>query len=241
VKFIILEDKQQIIAKYIDNNFITLPALNYMYTIVPKALYGFMDWFVHALVYIKNVGVEFLENNNNLSWDESKTKIWDLKFLKTINHNTIELEEFTRDTFMEYALSEFIKNVNLFTKNRDKFGLGADVSKIHVSDLAAKADELANQGLLISKKEKEKEKKQAAKKVFENDKLLVVIPDSFSASCAYGAGTKWCTTSSKYRNDYDSYINKGTLYYIIDKEKNEKYATFMYPSGKSESFDAADN
>lgn len=90
--------------------------------------------------------------------------------------------------------------------------------------------------------------------IVNNEDLLVVIPRSHEASCAYGAGTRWCTTSPD-PSLYKSYTGEGqvTLYYIIQKQETidnryYKMAVAVYPSPgywggdeETECFDALDN
>ena len=59
--------------------------------------------------------------------------------------------------------------------------------------------------------------KNETKRIFENDKVLIVKPLSFESSCYYGAGTKWCSTSKDDPSYYNDYTSKGGLYYIILK------------------------
>ena len=61
---------------------------------------------------------------------------------------------------------------------------------------------------------KEKEK---SKKLYEDDTWLVVVPKNFTASCKYGANTKWCTTSEE---GYKDYTKMGDLVIVINKKKN---------------------
>ncbi len=55
--------------------------------------------------------------------------------------------------------------------------------------------------------------------VFENDQFTVVAPLTTSASCYYGAGTKWCTTMKDNTSYFDNYTKNANLYYIIVKKK----------------------
>ena len=56
-------------------------------------------------------------------------------------------------------------------------------------------------------------------KLFENDDFLLVIPLTFDASCKYGAGTKWCTTSKDSDDMFKKHNRMGSLGYIIIKNK----------------------
>ena len=53
--------------------------------------------------------------------------------------------------------------------------------------------------------------------VFEDSMYKVVVPESHTASCYYGAGTKWCTAAKNNDNHFKSYNKDGKLFYIISK------------------------
>lgn len=60
--------------------------------------------------------------------------------------------------------------------------------------------------------------------VYEDDRFFVVNPLTHQASCYYGKGTKWCTTTdSDYQ--FKQYNDDGKLFYILDKTKptNDPY------------------
>lgn len=74
----------------------------------------------------------------------------------------------------------------------------------------------------IKAKEKERELAKQVQKIYEDDRFLVVVPLSHVASCKYGSGTKWCTTSSDDSN-FKRYTGEDQrLYYIIKKNTSEK-------------------
>jgi hypothetical protein len=60
--------------------------------------------------------------------------------------------------------------------------------------------------------------------VYEDDKMIVVVPKTYKASCQFGAGTKWCTTSSG--SYFDKYNEDGKLFYFIDKTKSTSDPTY---------------
>ncbi len=65
-----------------------------------------------------------------------------------------------------------------------------------------------------------------AEKIYEDDRLLVVVPKNEEASCKYGANTKWCVTS-KGSGQFDRYTSGNQiLYFIIDKKNstNKEYS-----------------
>lgn len=80
-----------------------------------------------------------------------------------------------------------------------------------------------------SSKEVRTQLKSGADKIFENDKVLVVSPNTHEASCYYGAGTKWCI-AAKTGTHFDSYYELGVkLYYLIPKDGSGKIAVAVYP------------
>jgi archaellum component FlaC len=82
--------------------------------------------------------------------------------------------------------------------------------------------------------------------VFENDQFTVVAPLTTTASCYYGAGTKWCTASSADNTHFNNYMKDGKLFYILDKTKATsdrfyKVALLKKFDGDESYFDAPDN
>ena len=76
-------------------------------------------------------------------------------------------------------------------------------------------------------------------KLYEDDNFLLVVPLTHTASCKYGANTKWCTSSSD-----DTMFNKhnkmGSLAYLIIKDKelenkleSSKFGIYMNKPGEN--------
>jgi hypothetical protein len=70
-------------------------------------------------------------------------------------------------------------------------------------------------------------------KLFENDDFLLVVPLTHTASCKYGAKTKWCT-SAKDDDMFQRHDALGALGYLIIKNPDiaeklgyEKFAFFL--------------
>jgi len=91
-----------------------------------------------------------------------------------------------------------------------------------------------------SSKEKEKEAKLQVDKLYEDDKYLILKPKTYEASCYYGAGTKWCTSSRDSKEHFRKYTREGELYYFIDKTNSNKIALHKDGSDK-EIFDMYDH
>lgn len=54
-------------------------------------------------------------------------------------------------------------------------------------------------------------------KLYEDDRLLVVVPLSHKASCKYGAHTPWCVATPSNTEHYQYYRNNGVFIYFIIK------------------------
>ena len=78
-----------------------------------------------------------------------------------------------------------------------------------------------------TEREIEREAKSQAKKIYEDNDVLVVKPLSFASSCYYGANTKWCTTTKGSSSYFEKYLREGQLYYFINKKNGIKRALFV--------------
>jgi hypothetical protein len=97
---------------------------------------------------------------------------------------------------------------------------------------------------ITSNKELKKIEKSGSEKIYEDDRFLVMKPLTHAASCYYGSGTKWCT-AAKDSNQFDTYSQKGNLYYVIDKSRKlgsyYKIAFHITWDGVEEVYDELDN
>jgi hypothetical protein len=92
-----------------------------------------------------------------------------------------------------------------------------------------------------TEREKERELKTQAERLYEDDDVLVIRPKSHAASCYYGANTKWCTTTAGSSGYFEKYIKSGLLYYFIKKRENVKMALYRNSEErKTEVYNAQD-
>lgn len=81
--------------------------------------------------------------------------------------------------------------------------------------------------------------------VYDDGRYFVVNPQTHSASCYYGRGTKWCTVAdSDYQ--FKKYNEDGKLFYILDKTKSTndpfyKIALLKKFDGEESFWDAKDD
>lgn len=99
---------------------------------------------------------------------------------------------------------------------------------------------------LQTKKERETQAKEGVDKLYEDERWLLVKPNTYEGSCYYGASTKWCTASKEAPHHFTDYSKKGNLFYIIDKSHDlgDFYKIALYKSfedGSEQWYDRADN
>jgi len=97
-----------------------------------------------------------------------------------------------------------------------KYKVG-DTDMIHylMNDLG-KAQERRDEKENLKKLEKD------ADTIYKNSGWLVVRPKTWEASCVYGAGTKWCTTSKETSSHFNRETNRNFLIYVINKSLPER-------------------
>ena len=137
----------------------------------------------------------------------------------------------------------FIMNMDVFSSNSNIMTSPKNIDSYdELSSLERVMDEM---DAVQTKKEKEKEAKAGVDKLYEDDRWLLVKPNTYEGSCYYGSSTKWCTASKDYPKHFEDYSNRGVLFYIIDKTKDVgdffKIALFKKWNGEEEWYDRADN
>jgi hypothetical protein len=98
----------------------------------------------------------------------------------------------------------------------------------------------------VTRKQKETEAKSGVDKLYEDERWLLVKPNTYEGSCYYGSSTKWCTASREAPHHFQDYSKDGNLFYIIDKSKDlgDFYKIALYKKfsdGSEEWYDRADN
>ena len=96
----------------------------------------------------------------------------------------------------------------------------------------------------ISKQDEIRKEKSGGKKIYEDNRFLVIQPLTEEAACYYGKGTQWCTASTDGNNMFDSYNSNGPLYIIMDKTKRNKvgdYEKYQIHFESCQFMDSSDN
>jgi hypothetical protein len=114
-------------------------------------------------------------------------------------------------------------------KNKDIY------SKEYVTPQGSQYVDLSNVYSAIEKATEEEIRKDEDKKlkgqkdiIYDGPRWRVVVPKSHKASCAYGSGTKWCTTSKNDDSYFEQYTSDAILFYLIDKSSPTSENNVMY-------------
>jgi hypothetical protein len=168
--------------------------------------------------------------------------ILNISDLKDFNHKYTDFVLKNTDGDGELDTDELEHLVDLI-KDFDKYQ--SQLPKKDINQYVS-LNELEKVILYIRNKQKEKQLSSQAQKVYEDDKFLVVKPQTEEASCKYGSNTKWCVTS-KGSGHFGRYTagNQG-LYFIINKANStnqnySKVAIHFTDEGNTTYWDAQDN
>ena len=120
---------------------------------------------------------------------------------------------FTLQVQAQPILNDFNKELKRGTmKQKDIFGFAS------YNDFIQELDRAQSQQ---TKAELKKAEREGGTRVYEDEDLLIVHPQTHAASCAFGSGAKWCTASKddpRYFKDYTE--DKGVLLlYFLPKGK----------------------
>lgn len=161
--------------------------------------------------FIQKYSNKFNQEQLNAILDKSESLVGRNKFLDFMG-KVVNPKNFTDD-------------LNIVTKLLTKFatiGSNLDVKDINqyktMSELKKALTDYDN------KVRREIKTIDDADVVYEDDKMVVVTPKTYRASCQFGAGTKWCTTSSP--TYYERYNEDAKLFYFIDKTKPSSDPTY---------------
>lgn len=116
-------------------------------------------------------------------------------------------------------LEELIGLIKDFDKYQSQFPKKDINQYVSVNELAAVIN-------YTREKKKGKELENQAKKIYEDDKFVIIKPQTEEASCKYGSNTKWCVTS-KGSGHFQRYTSgRQSLYFIINKTNstNKNYS-----------------
>lgn len=123
--------------------------------------------------------------------------------------------------FHRLTEKNLIKNKDIYSKEyaTTKSNNYVDLSNVYAVVEKATEEEIG--------KERDKVLKGQKDVVYDGPRWRVIVPKTHKASCAYGSGTKWCTTS-RDSSFFQQYTNDAILFYIIDKSSPTSEDNVMY-------------
>jgi len=111
-----------------------------------------------------------------------------------------------------------------------------DINSYTLGTLGYLVDALS---MIASKREKEREAKKEAEKIFEDGDVIGVKALTHNASCYYGSGTRWCTAGQQ-PDYFNKYTRDGKLIYFIDKSNRRQKVALFIKDRSASVYDAAD-
>jgi hypothetical protein len=157
------------------------------------------------------------------------------KYLQWMTKRLMEHQLTVSDTRPIGGLKHLIPRangiVNVVKSYHDNIERASNKDINSFKSLGSLRDEVIRINQKIKEKEEEKRAKKEIDKIYEDDRWLVVVPKSHLASCKYGAGTQWCTTSKHTDEHFNEYTEDGILFYFIDKQSSSDeyfYKLAMY-------------
>jgi hypothetical protein len=167
-----------------------------------------------------------------------------LEYYYTVNYYSGEAEPLDKDRArtliftMRSEIDKIVASLETFEKHKSKFKYPEfrQYSR-NIEDFFKEAQKIKTD---VETKQIEKSAKKEIDKIFENDTLLVIKPKSFTASCYYGSGTRWCTTMKGNPSYFNQYSSNGNLYYLILKnvDRDNKFYKMAIHAPKNGKFDS---
>jgi hypothetical protein len=173
--------------------------------------------------------------------DNQKYLAWIVKSL-TNNDDNSEYLQSKNYAWKNRLLSRYIDAVTYFQQNQQRFEK-KDINQYKGSVPYYPVIELESAIALVKEKQSQKEErakaKKGAKKIYEDENIFVVMPKTHEASCYYGRGSRWCTTSRDTSQHFEDYSGDGYLFYFIVKnpvEGDRRYYKMAMYLGVYQSF-----
>jgi hypothetical protein len=232
-KIILIEGKKEDVAKKLKSKFVfDGPFIDRILNVDPTG-YKYVDYVARQ---VEKIIPELSGPNGGLNYDQS-TAIYDV-FYQIIpwfhnNFNKITSDDIWKTETKYRARHGVFDNINNLADNPK------DINQYtNPAFLEELMDVVDNRK---TKSEIEKELKNQALKLYEDDDVLVVKPNTYAASCYYGANTKWCTTTKDSSHYFRQYVEKGSLYYFLNKKTGLKLALHINKNdGEKLVYDSAD-
>jgi hypothetical protein len=177
-------------------------AIDFFLTNDPSGTNKYLDWSIGISIK-KDINIEDADKINQLvkEFDYYLNSISVKSVINYFDINNIEVEK--KSAY--YKIIQSPKDIYSYPS----FGILSDIMSYIVE--------------MVSSKKEIKEKYWAeCDIVMEDDYYIILTPLTHQASVFFGLNTKWCTAMKDCSNHFDSYMQSGNLYYIIDKQRTSR-------------------
>ena len=169
---------------------------------------------------VEMINADPTPNQIYLEWIVSSYIDGGIQIFEDMGKTKTSLQEYSYLLHKKLVTNKFDKNIGSFCGlvgckqgKREKIGLDIFLNRYY--------DALSGIRKVTESKIAEKD----AKKIYEDNDVLIISPLTMEASCKYGAETKWCTAGREH-NMFERYSKDGPLYILIPKKpqyEREKY------------------
>tara|TARA_R110002051_G_scaffold246323_6_gene305933 strand:- start:2124 stop:3077 length:954 start_codon:yes stop_codon:yes gene_type:complete len=155
--------------------------------------------------------------------DPSKTNKFLNLLLKRFKEESPHLKQYVKS-----ELTHMIGKENL--RALKDFNLHLENNRTRIKDISLLKDfsDLHEELVFAELKLKKVDLKKEITVLYKDDEWLILKPLSYEASKAYGAGTKWCTSSREDDVPFYNYSNDGIVLYVIKLGTNKKFGVHWY-------------
>lgn len=160
--------------------------------------------------------------------NEKKYLDWILRLYKKleIKHNDL--------TCVNVLLSQFERIKKILSPEFRDINKFSSLAQLYSLVVRAMAEEKTSIEQFLS---------NGAKKIYSDEKWLIVSPLTYEAALKYGQSTKWCTSSKDSSSHFYSYMASGRLFILINKtvSENDKNGKLQFHFANSEYRNALNN
>jgi len=141
------------------------------------------------------------------------------------------IRQYTKHNLKYEDIYKLAADLAVFLKTRGqhrRLGVNSDINQYNWQSLARVADQLGSTEL--AEPTADAGSVEDAAVLYNGPLGILSVPQTETASCALGSGTRWCTAAQN-RNQFSYYSKYGPLYVWHDKKRKQKYQ-FHFETGQ---------
>lgn len=172
-----------------------------------------------------------------------------IKLIESAQSGSIVVESFKdaqrvfSDTADASEVTQYITQFKELAKRNIIKGPDKDIGKWIKAGWEEFKDFVDASSQSTSKRQMKMQTKNESIVIYEDEKVMLVIPLSEGASCYYGKNTKWCTAATETQNHFVDYFSDKeiVLVYALFKDGNKMALAMHDDIDEVEAFDVQDN